>query len=211
MIEVLEQLPVRGAARHHADPARADRRVRPDHAVELADQPDRVQGGARARGRLHDGAEADRDRAAQRASCSPRSCTTAGVPAGVFNLVNGDGPTVGAGDRGAPRRRHGVVHRLDARGHRGGARGGADRSSASRRSSAASRRTSSSTTPTSPPAVGGGTMGCAMNSGQSCNAPTRMLVPRARHDEAVAIAKADRGVDHGRRSGRGDARGSGRS
>jgi aldehyde dehydrogenase (NAD+) len=39
-------------------------------------------------------------------------------------------------------------------------------------------------------AVGGGTMGCAMNSGQSCNAPTRMLVPRSRHDEAVAIAKA---------------------
>ena len=28
------------------------------------------------------------------------------------------------------------------------------------------------------------------NSGQSCNAPTRMLVPRAQHDEAVAIAKA---------------------
>ncbi len=33
-------------------------------------------------------------------------------------------------------------------------------------------------------------MGCAMNSGQSCNAPTRMLVPTDRHDEAVAIAKA---------------------
>ena len=66
MIEVLEELRVRGAARHDADPARADRRVRPDHAVELADQPDRVQGGARARGGLHDGAQADRDRAAQR-------------------------------------------------------------------------------------------------------------------------------------------------
>ena len=39
-------------------------------------------------------------------------------------------------------------------------------------------------------AVGGGAMGCLMNSGQSCNAPTRMLVPRTRHDEAVAIAKA---------------------
>ena len=39
-------------------------------------------------------------------------------------------------------------------------------------------------------AVGGGVQGCVMNSGQSCNAPTRMLVPRARHDEAVAIAKA---------------------
>ena len=29
-----------------------------------------------------------------------------------------------------------------------------------------------------------------MNSGQSCNAPTRMLVPRAKHAEAVKIAKA---------------------
>ena len=28
------------------------------------------------------------------------------------------------------------------------------------------------------------------NSGQSCNAPTRMLVPLARHDEALQIAKA---------------------
>ncbi len=35
----------------------------------------------------------------------------AGVPKGVFNLVNGDGPTVGAGDRGASRRRSRVVHR----------------------------------------------------------------------------------------------------
>ncbi|MCB0940479.1 MAG: aldehyde dehydrogenase family protein, partial [Mycobacterium sp.] len=29
-----------------------------------------------------------------------------------------------------------------------------------------------------------------MNSGQSCNAPSRMLVPRTRMDEAVAVAKA---------------------
>ena len=27
------------------------------------------------------------------------------------------------------------------------------------------------------------------NSGQSCNAPTRMLVPKSRHDEAITIAK----------------------
>ena len=39
--------------------ARAGRRLRPDHAVELADQPDRVQGRAGARGGLHDRAEAD--------------------------------------------------------------------------------------------------------------------------------------------------------
>ena len=40
--------------------------VRDDHAVELAAQPDRLQGRARARGRLHDGAQAVRGRAAQR-------------------------------------------------------------------------------------------------------------------------------------------------
>jgi len=37
-------------------------------------------------------------------------------------------------------------------------------------------------------AVKGGVRSCFMNSGQSCNAPTRMLVPRKRHAEAVAFA-----------------------
>ena len=37
----------------------------------------------------------------------------AGFPAGVFNLVNGDGVGVGSQLSGHPRRRHGVVHRLD--------------------------------------------------------------------------------------------------
>jgi aldehyde dehydrogenase (NAD+) len=40
------------------------------------------------------------------------------------------------------------------------------------------------------PAVSKGVYGCFNNSGQSCNAPTRMLVPLARHDEALKIAKA---------------------
>src|SRR6185295_9423807 len=39
-------------------------------------------------------------------------------------------------------------------------------------------------------AVDGGVRSCFTNSGQSCNAPTRMLVPRSKHAEAVAIAKA---------------------
>lgn len=39
-------------------------------------------------------------------------------------------------------------------------------------------------------AVKGGVIACMMNTGQSCNAPTRMLVPAAKHDEAVGIAKA---------------------
>src|SRR6185369_13929202 len=36
----------------------------------------------------------------------------------------------------------------------------------------------------------GGVQTCFMNSGQSCNAPTRMFVPEAKHDEAVEIARA---------------------
>src|SRR5690606_3100226 len=39
-------------------------------------------------------------------------------------------------------------------------------------------------------AVRKGVEGCFGNSGQSCDAPTRMLVPRGRHDEALQIAKA---------------------
>jgi len=39
-------------------------------------------------------------------------------------------------------------------------------------------------------AVAGGVAQCMANSGQTCVAPTRMLVPRARYEEAVAIAAA---------------------
>ena len=38
------------------------------------------------------------------------------------------------------------------------------------------------------------------NSGQSCNAPTRMFVPAEQHDEALAIAKEVGRADQGRRS-----------
>ena len=53
------------------------------------------KGGARARRRLHDGAQAVGNRALQRADLRG-SAQAAGVPAGVFNMVNGDGPGVGA-------------------------------------------------------------------------------------------------------------------
>ena len=39
-------------------------------------------------------------------------------------------------------------------------------------------------------AVPAGVNNCMQNSGQTCSAWTRMLVPRARHDDAVALAKA---------------------
>lgn len=40
------------------------------------------------------------------------------------------------------------------------------------------------------PAVTGGVAAVMMNSGQSCNAPTRMLVPHARMEEVKVLAKA---------------------
>lgn len=37
-------------------------------------------------------------------------------------------------------------------------------------------------------AIAGAVVGCFTNSGQTCLAPTRLLVPRERHEEAVAVA-----------------------
>ncbi len=39
-------------------------------------------------------------------------------------------------------------------------------------------------------AVSTGVTRCFANSGQSCDAPTRMLVPKSRHAKALEIAKA---------------------
>jgi aldehyde dehydrogenase (NAD+) len=114
---------------------------------------------------------------------------TAGVPAGVFNLVNGDGPTVGQAIAEHPG--------VDMVSFTGSTRAGIE---VARAAALTVKRVAQELGGKSAniilddadfaAAVGGGTMGCAMNSGQSCNAPTRMLVPRSRHDEAVAIAKA---------------------
>ena len=57
---------VGGGGRQLADRARAGRRGGRDHAVELPAPPDRQQGRPGARRRLHGGAEAERDRAAER-------------------------------------------------------------------------------------------------------------------------------------------------
>jgi aldehyde dehydrogenase (NAD+) len=113
----------------------------------------------------------------------------AGVPAGVFNLVNGDGPTVGQAISEHPG--------IDMVSFTGSTRAGVE---VARAAAPTVKRVAQELGGKSAniilddadfaAAVGGGTMGCAMNSGQSCNAPTRMLVPRSRHDEAVAIAKA---------------------
>ena len=85
--------------------------------------------------------------------------------------------------------RHGLVHRLDPRRHRGGQGRRRRRSSAWPRSWAARARTSSSKTPTCRPPSAAASRTVMQNSGQSCNAPTRMLVPAKKMDEAIAIAK----------------------
>ena len=51
----------------------------------------------------------------------------AGVPKGVFNLVNGDGPTVGEAISRHPGNRHGLIHRFDTRRHPRRQGGGSNR------------------------------------------------------------------------------------
>jgi aldehyde dehydrogenase (NAD+) len=113
----------------------------------------------------------------------------AGVPAGVFNLVNGDGPTVGQAIASHPG--------IDMVSFTGSTRAGILVSKAAadtvKRVTLELGGKSANVILDDADlnvAVGGGLMGCVMNSGQSCNAPTRMLVPRSLHDKAVQIAKA---------------------
>ena len=49
-------------------------------------------------------------------------------------------------------------------------------------------------------AVTKGVQGCFGNTGQSCDAPTRMLVPRSRHDEALDDRQGGGRGPQGRRS-----------
>lgn len=113
----------------------------------------------------------------------------AGVPAGVFNLVNGDGPTVGAAISSHPE--------VDMVSFTGSTRAGVE---VARNAAPTVKRVHQELGGKSPNiilpdadlkrAVTAGVRGVMGNSGQSCNAPTRMLVPNARMDEALAIAKA---------------------
>ncbi|PVM83759.1 aldehyde dehydrogenase family protein [Caulobacter endophyticus] len=113
----------------------------------------------------------------------------AGVPAGVFNLVNGDGPTVGAALSSHPE--------VDMVSFTGSTRAGIE---VARNAAPTVKRVHQELGGKSPNiilddadfqrAVGGGVASVMMNSGQSCNAPTRMLVPAKRMDEVIAIARA---------------------
>jgi aldehyde dehydrogenase (NAD+) len=113
----------------------------------------------------------------------------AGVPAGVFNLVNGDGPTVGEAI---------AAHtEVDFVSFTGSTRAGIAVAIAA---APTVKRVAQELGGKSPnvilddadleSAVSGGVRNCFTNSGQSCNAPTRMLVSRAKHDQAAEIAKA---------------------
>ena len=111
----------------------------------------------------------------------------AGVPAGVFNLVNGDGPGVGSALS-----QHPDVAMVSFTG--------------STRAGVAVAQNAAPTVKRVAQELGGksanillddadfdtavrdGAQACFDNTGQSCDAPTRMLVPRDRMDEAASIA-----------------------
>jgi len=112
----------------------------------------------------------------------------AGVPAGVFNLVQGDGPGVGTAL---------ATHKgVDMVSFTGSTRAGI---LVAKNAADTVKRVHQELGGKSPSvvlpgadltrAVPGTLMSVLINSGQSCIAPTRLLVPRDRQEEAVAIAK----------------------
>ncbi|MFI5367046.1 MAG: aldehyde dehydrogenase family protein [Candidatus Binatia bacterium] len=112
----------------------------------------------------------------------------AGVPAGVFNMVNGDGPTVGAAISAHPD--------VDMVSFTGSTRAGVAVATAA---APTVKRVTQELGGKSAniilddadieKAVMAGMQSCVLNTGQSCNAPTRMLVPRAKMAQAAAAAK----------------------
>ena len=112
----------------------------------------------------------------------------AGLPRGVFNLVNGDGPRVGAAISSHP-----DVAMVSFTG--------------STRAGVAVALAAAATVKRVTQELGGksahiiledadlegavkeGVQSCFRNTGQSCNAPTRMLVPRSKTAQAVAAAR----------------------
>ena len=111
----------------------------------------------------------------------------AGAPAGVFNLVSGTGPDVGQVMAGHPD--------VDMVSFTGSTRAGII---VAKTAADTVKRVAQELGGKSPniilpdadfdAAVRTGVTSCFANSGQSCDAPTRMLVPAERHDEALEIA-----------------------
>jgi len=113
----------------------------------------------------------------------------AGVPAGVFNLVNGDGPGVGAALASHP-----DIAMVSFTGSTRAGIAVAQNAAPSVKRVAQELGGKSANIILEDAdferAVAGGVSACFDNSGQSCNAPTRMLVPAARLEEVVRIAAA---------------------
>lgn len=111
----------------------------------------------------------------------------AGFPAGVFNMVNGDGVGVGSQLSGHPD--------IDMVSFTGSTRAGV---AITKNAADSVKRVALELggkganiifADADEKAVVRGVRQCFNNSGQSCNAPTRMLVERSRYDEAVATAQ----------------------
>lgn len=113
-----------------------------------------------------------------------------GLPPGVFNLVNGDGPNVGAAISAHPE--------VDVVSFTGSTRAGREVAKAAadgikrvtQELGGKSANIILDDVADFGKAVFSGVLHCFRNSGQSCNAPTRMLVPKARMAEAIESAKA---------------------
>ncbi|HQT67947.1 MAG TPA: aldehyde dehydrogenase family protein [Acetobacteraceae bacterium] len=113
----------------------------------------------------------------------------AGVPKGVFNLINGDGPGVGQALSSHPD--------IDMMSFTGSARAGILIAKAAADSIKRVHQELGGKSANIllddvdlKRAVKKGVVDCFQNSGQSCNAPTRMLIPAKFNDEAMTIAKA---------------------
>jgi aldehyde dehydrogenase (NAD+) len=116
-------------------------------------------------------------------------CDAAGVPAGVFNLINGTGPEVGARLSSHPE--------VDMVSFTGSTRAGVQvaanaASTVKRVAQELGGKSANIILPSADIAavVTQGVEACMANTGQSCDAPTRMFVPRAAAAEAFAAAKA---------------------
>lgn len=112
----------------------------------------------------------------------------AGVPAGVYNMLNGDGPGVGS--------QLSAHHDIDMVSFTGSTRAGRLITKAAAESvkrvslELGGKGANIIFADADEKAVKRGVMHCFNNTGQSCNAPTRMLVERSRYDAAVEEAKA---------------------
>ena len=113
----------------------------------------------------------------------------AGVPKGVFNLVNGDGPGVGAALSAHPD--------VDMMSFTGSTRAGvlvaqAAAPTVKRVAQELGGKSPNIVLPSADleKAVGSGVVQMMTNTGQSCNAPSRMFVQKDQQESAISIARA---------------------